>query len=92
MTQTLAFADGGSGLRSGQKAAMPEVPCHGDVFHIQHQFEQVANGLIRYVQGGPARLLNQASQTRTWIIYPKNRSNCHLLTPAFRGFKLFYTS
>ena len=38
------IADGGSGLRAGQKAVMPEVPCHGDVFHIQHQFEQVANG------------------------------------------------
>ena len=35
------IADGGSGLRAGQKVAMPEVPCHGDVFHIQHQFEQV---------------------------------------------------
>ena len=41
---------------------MPEVPCHGDVFHIQQQFEQVANGLIRRVQGGPARLLKQAQQ------------------------------
>ena len=56
------IADGGSGLRAGQKAAMPEVPCHGDVFHIQQQFEQVANGLIRCVQGGPARLLKQAQQ------------------------------
>ena len=56
------IADGGSGLRAGQKAAMPEVPCHGDVFHIQQQFEQVANGLIRRVQGGPARLLKQAQQ------------------------------
>ena len=41
---------------------MPEVPCHGDVFHIQQQFEQVANGLIRRVQGGPTRLLKQAQQ------------------------------
>ena len=41
---------------------MPEIPCHGDVFHIQQQFEQVANGLIRRVQGGPARLLKQAQQ------------------------------
>ncbi|MEM6452994.1 MAG: hypothetical protein AAF703_22090 [Cyanobacteria bacterium P01_D01_bin.105] len=56
------IADGGSGLRAGQKAAMPEVPCHGDVFHIQHQFEQVANGLARRVQGGPARLMKQAQQ------------------------------
>ena len=58
------IADGGSGLRAGQKAVMPEAPCHGDVFHIQHQFEQVANGLIRRVQGGPARVLKQAEQMR----------------------------
>ena len=56
------IADGGSGLRAGQKAVMPEIPCHGDVFHIQQQFEQVTNGLIRRVQGGPARLLKQAQQ------------------------------
>ena len=45
------IADGGSGLRAGQKAVMPETPCHGDVFHIQQQFEQVANGLVRQAQG-----------------------------------------
>ena len=56
------IADGGSGLRAGQKAVMPSVPCHGDVFHIQQQFEQVANGLVRRVQSGPARLLKRAQQ------------------------------
>ncbi|MEL7142637.1 MAG: hypothetical protein AAFY33_17515 [Cyanobacteria bacterium J06643_4] len=45
------IADGGSGLRAGQKAVMPETPCHGDVFHIQQQFEQVANRLARQAQG-----------------------------------------
>ncbi len=45
------IAAGGSGLRAGQKAVMPDKPCHGDVFHIQHQFEQVANGLARQAQG-----------------------------------------
>ena len=49
------IADGGSGLRAGQKAVMPETPCHGDVFHIQHQFEQVANGLARQAQGATTR-------------------------------------
>ncbi len=44
------IADGGSGLRAGQKAAMPETPCHG-VFHIQQQFEQAVNGLARQAQG-----------------------------------------
>jgi hypothetical protein len=38
---------------------MPEVPCHGDVFHIQQQFEQVSNGLIRCVQGSETRLMKQ---------------------------------
>ncbi|MEL7143758.1 MAG: hypothetical protein AAGL08_16245, partial [Cyanobacteria bacterium J06573_11] len=51
------IADGGSGLRAGQKAVMPEVPCHGDVFHIQQQFEQVANGLVRQAQGATTRCI-----------------------------------
>ena len=50
-TVSYTIADGGSGLRAGQKAAMPATPCHGDVFHIQQQFEQVANGLARQAQG-----------------------------------------
>ena len=45
------IADGGSGLRASQKAVMPAMPCHGDVFHIQQQFEQVVNGLARQAQG-----------------------------------------
>ena len=49
------IADGGSGLRAGQTAVMPGVPCHGDVFHIQQQFEQVANGLERQAQGATTR-------------------------------------
>ncbi len=49
------IANGGSGLRAGQKAAMPETPFHGDVFHIQQQFEQVANGLARQAQGATTR-------------------------------------
>ena len=49
------IADGGSGLRAGQKAVMPKTPCHGDVFHIQQQFEQVANSLARQAQGATTR-------------------------------------
>ena len=41
------IADGGSGLRAGQSAVMSEIPCHGDIFHIQQQFSQVASGLAR---------------------------------------------
>ncbi|MEO0804659.1 MAG: transposase, partial [Cyanobacteria bacterium J06642_2] len=56
------IADGGSALRAGQKAVMPETPCHGDVFHIQHQFEQVANGLARQAQGATTRRLKLEQQ------------------------------
>ncbi len=49
--QDYTIADGGSGLRAWQKAVMPETPCHDDVFHIQQQFELVANGLARQAQG-----------------------------------------
>ena len=49
------IADGGSGLRAGQRAVLPATPCHGDVFHIQQQFEQVANGLARQAQGATTR-------------------------------------
>ncbi|MEM9907538.1 MAG: hypothetical protein AAF921_21210, partial [Cyanobacteria bacterium P01_D01_bin.44] len=49
------IADGGSALRAGQKAVMSETLCHGDVFHIQQQFEQVANGLTRQAQGATTR-------------------------------------
>jgi hypothetical protein len=56
------IADGGSGLRAGQKAVMPETPCHGDVFHIQQQFEQVANGLARQAQGATTQRIKVEQQ------------------------------
>ena len=39
------IADQGQGARIGQLVAWGETPCHSDVFHIQHQFEGVANTL-----------------------------------------------
>ncbi|KPQ31717.1 MAG: MULE transposase domain [Phormidesmis priestleyi Ana] len=56
------IADGGSSLRAGQKAVLQETPCHGDVFHIQQQFEQVSNGLSHRGQGSETRLMKQAQQ------------------------------
>ncbi len=56
------IADGGSGLRAGQSAVMPEVSCHGDVFYIQQQFEQVANGLARQAQGETTHRLKLEQQ------------------------------
>jgi len=49
------IADAGQGLRAGQKAAWGDTPCHGDVFHIQHQCEGLANTLSRLAQGATSR-------------------------------------
>ena len=49
------IADAGQGLRAGQKAAWGDTPCHGDVFHIQHQYEGLANTLSQLAQGAASR-------------------------------------
>lgn len=36
------IADAGKGLRAGQKVAMPQIPCHGDVFHAERDFGRLA--------------------------------------------------
>ena len=56
------IADGGVALRAGQTAAMPETPCHGDIFHIQPQFETLANRLARPAQGATSRRLKLEQQ------------------------------
>jgi hypothetical protein len=49
------IADGGQGLRAGQRAAWGDTPCHGDVFHIQRQCEGLANTLSRLAKGATSR-------------------------------------
>jgi hypothetical protein len=39
------IADGGTGLRAGQKEAMPETPCEGDVFHVLMDMKKVCRKL-----------------------------------------------
>jgi len=41
------IADAAKGLRAGQAAAWPKTPCHGDIFHIQHQAKDLVNFLSR---------------------------------------------
>ncbi len=42
------MADGGKGLRAGQKAAWgEEIPCHGDVFHAESELNKLASFLER---------------------------------------------
>ena len=49
------IADAGQGLRAGQKAAWGDKPCHGDVFHIQHQCEGLAKTLAGIAKGDRSR-------------------------------------
>ena len=42
-------------MRAGQEAAWGDTPCHGDVFHIQRQCENLANTLSRLAQGATSR-------------------------------------
>ena len=39
------LCDGGSGLRAGQRDAMPDTPCNGDVFHIEMAMGKVCRKL-----------------------------------------------
>ena len=39
------IADFGTGIRAGQKRAMPNVPCRGDVFHALHEITPVVTFL-----------------------------------------------
>lgn len=39
------IADFGTGIRAGQKLAMPDVPCRGDVFHALHEVTPLVNYL-----------------------------------------------
>jgi hypothetical protein len=67
-TLTIRLPMPGNGLRAGQKAAWGDTPCHGDVFHIQHQYEGLANTLSRLAKGAASRCqklrerINRASQ------------------------------
>ena len=39
------ICDGGKGLRAGQREAMPDVPCHGDIFHIEMEIGKISRQL-----------------------------------------------
>ena len=67
------IADAGQGGGSANRLPWPAPPpCHGDVFHVQHQFECLVNTLARIAQGNqsrcqklPARWDGEPSRDRT---------------------------
>ena len=74
LAPTRTIADAGSGLRAGHQAAFgDEVPCHGDVFHIQHQCQSVANSLTRQAMGATTR--RQELEQKMVIAKQKGQGN-----------------
>jgi len=49
------IADGGKGIRAGQKAAWGDKPCHGDLWHIFDQGEALCRHLTKKAQGATTR-------------------------------------
>lgn len=45
------IADGGKGIRAGQKAAWGDIPCHGDVWHMFDQCDALCRNLAKKAQG-----------------------------------------
>jgi hypothetical protein len=50
------IADSGKGLRAGQAAAWPGVPCHGDVFHAEAELMKLVSYLENRAKGLTAAL------------------------------------
>jgi len=67
------IADAGQGLRAGQKAAWGDTPCHGDVFHIQHQCDGLANTLQHLAHGATSR--RKTLQTKIGRAGPRGPDN-----------------
>lgn len=69
-----SIADFGSGQRAGHQAVFgEEVPCHGDVFHLQHQCQGVVNSLKR--QAMAATTHRQALEQKMIAAKQKGQGN-----------------
>jgi len=51
LNHDFAVADYGQGLRAGHAMVFGSKPCHGDVFHMTHQCESLANVLANLAKG-----------------------------------------
>ena len=60
-------ADGGKGLRAGQAAAWPDIPCHGDVFHAEREL----GNLACFFENRAARALSTLEKLETRMVRAK---------------------
>jgi hypothetical protein len=90
LNPTYTIADAATGLRAGHRAALGDIPCHGDVFHIQHQCETLANLLERLAKGSTtrrkqleqrmakAKLKGQGNSLSSKLVKARNAEACAL--------------
>lgn len=62
-------ADGGKGLRAGQSAAWPDVPCHGDVFHAEYELGK----LVTFLNNRAASALTKLEKIEAKMVTAKKR-------------------
>ena len=75
-----SVADFGRGLRAGQAAAWPDVPCHGDVFHV----EQDLSSLLRYLEHRAYSAMAAAQKVVAAMERAAHRGKPHDLTPRWQ--------
>ena len=68
-----AVADAGTSLRAGQALALPNVPCHGDVFHIIRDLKTVVSFLENRAYGA-LETSEQCERRRDRMRRPTRRS------------------
>lgn len=69
-------ADGGTGLRAGQAAAWPDVPCHGDVFHAEFELGK----LVNFLENRAARAFTKLEKIENKMLKAKKRGQGHKLS------------
>ena len=70
-----SIADGGKGLRTGQKEAWPTVPCHADIFHVIKDLKDLCYRLEKQACGRLAEFYKLQDRLRN----PKNQTDCKLM-------------
>lgn len=80
------IADAAKGLRAGQTAAWSNTPCHGDIFHIQHQGKELVSFLSRRAAGANSRRQKLEQQMRQAKLQGRGHTLSSKLTLARRAF------
>ena len=75
-----SVADFGRGLRAGQAVAWPEVPCHGDVFHV----EQDLSHLLRYLEHRAYSAISAVQKVVAVMARAERRGKPHDLAPRWQ--------